>query len=163
MVPMESKQIHILVTRNSNDDKQNLPLVVTYSTFGKPAVCTLKNNSDNALKDTVMGRSFRIIPVYRKNPNLQQLLVRAKLPPANQSLQKTNLLTVARNPTTGHVFKFPQHIPRTQSNCIYIIKCALCGKLYVGETRNALTARLTQHKYVILTRTGTSSHLVGHF
>lgn len=95
--------------------------------------------------------------------HLLQLLVRAKLPPVKMTLQKAHTLRTVRNTSNTYAYTLPQHISWTQANCIYIIKCCQCSKLHVGETRNPLNARLTHHKYVIRTRTGSSSHLVAHF
>lgn len=63
------------------DIKQKIPLIITYSSYGKKAIRTLKNNFEQVLEGT---NSFRIIPAYRKNPNLKQLLVRAKVPPTTK-------------------------------------------------------------------------------
>ena len=150
-------------TQNTPDDRQGIPLVVQYSSFGRQAVRTLRSNFEKLLGDTALGRDCRVLPAYRKSPNLQQLLVRAKLQPATQPTKRIDRFKTVRNPNTGYAYALPQNLSKKQNNCIYIIKCKKCNKLYVGETRNALNARLNQHKYVIRTREGTTSHLAMHF
>lgn len=137
--------------------------MVTYSSFAQRAVRTLRATLTNTLSTTRLGRCFKLISAYRRNPNLLQLLVRAKLPPVKTTSRKAHTLKTVRNTSKTTAYTLPRHISRTQANCLYIIKCCQCGKLYVRETRNPLNDRLTQHKSVIQTRTGSSSHLVAHF
>lgn len=157
------KIVHSKWSQTPMDDRQLIPLVVTYSSFAQRAVRTLRATFNNSLKNTHLGRCFKLISAYRKSPNLLQLLVRAMLPPVKTSLRKARVLKTVRNTTKTAAYSLPHHIPRTVANCLYLIKCCQCGKLYVGETRNSLNDRLTQHKYVIRKRTGSSSHLVAHF
>ncbi len=35
------------------------------------------------------------------------------------------------------------------SNLVYLIECKICGKLYVGQTKNKLVDRVRQHVYHI--------------
>lgn len=144
--------------------EQELPLVVTYSTFGTRATHTLRTNFKRVLKGTRLGRSFRVIPAYKGNPTLKQLLVRAKLPDMNRRgpLRSRRLVSI-RDPITSHGFRIPKHIPLTQSNCVYVIKCTKCRKIYVGETGNGVNIRLAQHKYTIRKNQDRSSHLIAHF
>ena len=39
------------------------------------------------------------------------------------------------------------HLDCSTKNVIYGIECTLCGLLYVGETRQALRSRMSQHRY----------------
>ncbi|TWW64203.1 hypothetical protein D4764_03G0012110 [Takifugu flavidus] len=55
-------------------DKEELPLVVTYSTFGTRATRTLRENFKRILKNTTLDNFSRVIPAYRGNPNLKKLL-----------------------------------------------------------------------------------------
>lgn len=137
--------------------------MITYSSLGRRSVRALRSNFETTLANTALGRTFRIIPAYRKNANLKQLLVRAKLRPPMQPRNGVQHFTTVRNPRTGHGFPIPHHLPRTQANCVYVVKCRRCGKPYVGEAGNALNTRLTQHRYIIRKSSGTSSHLAGHF
>ena len=157
------KSVHAPSTQPTGEDKQLIPLVVTYSSFTTRAVHKLRSAFTNTLSTTRLGRCFKLISAYRRNPNLLQLLVRAKLPPVETTLRKAHTMKTVSNTSKTAAFPLPQNIPRTQSNCLYVIKCCHCGKIYVGETRNSLNDRSTQHKYVIRTRTGSSSHLVAHF
>lgn len=143
--------------KKDNGRKQKVPLIVTYSTFGKRAIRTLKNNFGT----TTMAEQLEIIPAYRRNPNLKQLLVRAKLPPTRNT-KRTPWRTIW-NKRTGFAQELPKHIPKTQTNCVYAIKCTKCQKLYIGETNDSLKDRLTQHRKMIRTNTTTNSPLVEHF
>lgn len=143
--------------------KQKIPLVISYSTYGKRATRMLKNNFEKTMSNTIVARDFRIMPAFRRNPNLKQLLVKAKLPQTGMMKSKTNTWKNIHNKTTGYAYQLPEHIPKTQTNCVYVIQCTKCHKLYIGETGNALNSRLTQHKYRIRTQTKTPTPLVDHF
>lgn len=153
-------------THNSivtEDHKQKIPLVLTFSAYGQKASRTLKNNFETVLKDSTLSSNFRMITAFRKNPNLKQLLVRAKLSTKTKKRsQPCGWLTVF-NKRTGFAHKLPRHIPVTQKNCVYVIKCTKCHKLYIGETGNALNDRLNQHRYVIRTSVTPTSSLIAHF
>lgn len=150
--------------KETKPKKQEIPLVTTYSTFGKRATHTLQNNFKRILKDTTLDRSFKIIPAYRRNHTLKQLLVRAKLPKrTKKKTPNTRKYTSTKDPITKHGFKLPTHIPPTQDNCIYIIKCTKCGKTYVGEKGNGVNTRLNQHRYTIRKNQGQTSQLIKHF
>lgn len=151
------------VSNGAKDHRQKIPLVLTYSTGGKRASRMLNNNFENILMNSPLSQTFRMLPAFRKNPNLQQLLVRAKLPTTAKTSPRINAWQTVRNRSTGFVHELPKHIPRTQNNCVYALKCTKCRKLYIGETRNQLNDRLTQHKYVIRTSDSPTSSLVAHF
>ena len=61
------------------------------------------------------------------------------------------------------IFKIHNQGNISSKNCVYIIICKQCGLQYVGETGNALCTRFTQHRYNILRRKDTHTHLVKHF
>lgn len=149
---------------NTNTDpRQKIPLIVTYSTHGKRLTRTLRRNFEDITRNTTLAENFRTIPAYRRNPNLKQILVRAKISTAEKTKPRTNNWRVIRNNSNGYTHRLPRNIPRTQTNCIYAIKCTKCGKLYIGETGNALNTRMTQHRYVIRTHTTSPSILAKHF
>lgn len=55
---------------------------MTYSTYGKQAIRTIKRNFTNTLKTTPTTKYFRILTAFKKKKtNLQQLLIRAKISP----------------------------------------------------------------------------------
>lgn len=122
----------------------------------------LKQNFDQTCQNTTWAQNFRIVSAYRKKPNLQDILVRAKLPPPNNPIRRPTD-HFARNLTTGERFKLPWNIPLSTSNCVYIIQCKKCPKQYVGETRNSLRTRLSQHIYNIKQNHKSTTHLVQHF
>ena len=157
------KALHSSRSPPGEEEKIRLPLVVTYSSFAQKQVRALKASFAATLPGTRLARCFRLIAAYRRNPNLLKLLVRAKLPPVPTTLRQPHTLQSVRNSSTNYAYPLPRNIPRTQTNCVYVIQCGKCRKLYVGETRNALNTRRTQHEYVIRKGTKSSSHLVTHF
>lgn len=52
--------------------------------------------------------------------------------------------------------------PHTR-NCVYLITCGVCGVHYIGETKNTLLLRFTQHHYKILKRKKKTHNPLGHF
>ena len=61
------------------------------------------------------------------------------------------------------VFQIKQKFDPMTVNCIYVLFCATCGIQYVGETKNSISARVGQHKYTVVRRTGPVTPLIQHF
>lgn len=62
-------------------EKQKLILMVSnYSSYAVKAHQVLKQNFHRTLQGSVMQENCKIISAYKKNPNLQHLLVKAKPP-----------------------------------------------------------------------------------
>lgn len=100
--------------------------------------------------------NYKIISAHRKNQNLKDILVRAKLPAIELGLKTTvryncdsffQYLTFVRNPVSRFLFRINQKIDPTDQNCVYLLTCDRCGKFYVGETRNSILTRLWQHRH----------------
>ena len=106
---------------------------------------------------------------YRRNKNLKDLLVHAKIQPTPPSegvkqSRRTERLCKARNcrycprldhtgtiqnTTSGTNYKTRTNITCNSNNLIYCIKCKNCSKLYVGQTKNSIKERFKCHFYSI--------------
>ena len=95
---------------------------------------------------------------YKRDQNLRDILVRAKLKthtqspppgttPCNQPKCKTcpficNATSVTAPKSSMTIFK---HFNCQTHNIIYLISCSRCNKLYVGETGRTLSTRFREH------------------
>lgn len=145
-----------------------LPLITTFSTNSKWVNKDLKENFN-----TVLGilPHFRVISAYRKNRNLSDWLVRAKLP-STEKLARTSpkklesqflRLKYIRNAKSGKIVQIKQGFSVNSRNCVYVLLCAKCGKIYIGETKNDLSTRMYQHRYNIRWKKEVDTLLVSHF
>jgi hypothetical protein len=106
---------------------------------------------------------------YRRNKNLKDILVHAKIPQAPtpepvltvrnaaRTCKSKNCRYCPRLDKSGHVhsalsnhrFETRTNITCNSNNLIYCIKCKKCGVLYVGQTKNSIKERFKQHFYSI--------------
>lgn len=91
----------------------------------------------------------RVLSAYCRNRNLRDYLVRAKLQDPHSKPPKPLPRRIVRNHTTGRVFSLPIKLPLSTPNCVYVVKCLKCHKLYVGETLNSVSHRRSTHLYNI--------------
>ena len=108
---------------------------------------------------------------FRRPPSLRDLLVRAEVPPTNDSsippIQQGIFRCTSRcvtcqehilesdsfkSHTTGAHHKIRGHITCTTSNIIYLISCRICGIQYIGETKNSLKKRFYGHRSTVKTQ-----------
>lgn len=145
-----------------------LPLIVTYAPSTCKMVRVIKNNFQKFAQDTQLLQDHKVIAAFRRNKNLHDLLIKAKVPPLSeprrrdqgQFFQHRKWL---RSRFNGNVFlSLCKGTPRSK-NCVYLISCKKCGIQYVGETGNTLLTRFTQHRYNILHKKNTHTYLVKHF
>lgn len=138
------------------DNKEIIPFTATYSSMSLIINKILKCHFNQLIPDSGLLSNFKIISAHRKNKNLKDLLVRARLPllDANNKLVKTSkfdtdfcFLTFVRNPVSKLLLRIPQRIRPVDHNCVYLLRCDTCGKQYVGETRNSIRTRLWQHRH----------------
>lgn len=144
-----------------------LPIIVTYSQANVNFVRMLKENFVRS-GGNVFLKEYRLIAAFRRNRNLQDILVRSKLRPLNQP--KTRIMDefyrnyrTVQNQTTKEVFVTQSHTNVHTRNCIYLIRCKKCYLQYVGETGNTLLTRFTQHRYNIKNQKNLNNPLVKHF
>lgn len=145
-----------------------LPVVVTYTPATCKLVWVIRNHFQNLLQKNQLLTDHKIIAAFRRNRNLGDVLVKAKVPPLSQPKSRDH----------GQFFQHQKWIksfsnkevflsqckgtPRSK-NCVYLITCKKCGLQYVGETGNTLLTRFTQHRYNISKRKNTHTYLVRHF
>ncbi|XP_036071479.1 uncharacterized protein LOC118599729 [Oryzias melastigma] len=144
-----------------------IPFVTTYSESTVKLVQKIKRNFKTTV-DTHLGQDLRLIAAFRKNKNLKDHLVRAKLP-TNVNLAPKNKTTYFKqlnwiqNDKTKQVFNLPSRASVHSSNCVYVITCKKCSIKYVGETGRTLHQRFYGHKQNIVGKQRTHQVLVQHF
>lgn len=145
-----------------------IPFVTTFSLPSTKFIKTLRYNFHHFLGHHPTFQDHRIIAALRKNKNLQDYLVQAKVKPLltrkpRGQGQFYRHQVWLRSKTNNKVFKGePRGDPKAK-NCVYLISCMTCGVQYVGETRNTLLQRFTQHRHNILRQKETHIPLVRHF
>jgi len=140
-----------------------IPFITTYSSHSTVMGRKIKHNFQETMGDQFVNQQTKVISAFRRNPNLKDLLVRAKLPLLGTSIQTHQGLKTATNPRSKKTHTLQEGVTLNHTNCVYLIKCKRCGILYVGETKNALKTRLSHHKYNIRQKLKISTHLVQHF
>ena len=145
-----------------------LPLITTHSPSSVKLVRVIKNNFNDFTRRTGLLQDHRIIAAFRKNKNLRDCLVRAKIRPLSDPKPKGHgelfqHRTWLRNTYNNNVFKTQCHGGPSSKNCVYLITCKQCGLQYVGETKNTILTRFTQHRHNILKQKNTHTPLVQHF
>ncbi|CAB1321434.1 unnamed protein product, partial [Coregonus sp. 'balchen'] len=116
---------------------------------------------------TKLRRIIQTLYDKRRNPNLKDLLVHATFsnrpsPPVPMESHYYRQLTNIHNPHAHTFSPIKQLMNINSTNIVYAITCALCQKIYVGETGSTILTRLKQHLYTI-TNNKLSTHLVIHF
>lgn len=145
-----------------------IPLITTYSLFNVQIHKKLKENFDSLMVNTGVLPNRTVISAYRRNKNLKDYLVRARLT-SQQFLKPTVLfgtfcsLTFVKNRVKKTIFPVRQRFTPQSTNCVYLIFCVKCGIQYVGETKNSISLRMTQHRYNITNRRERQTPLVEHF
>lgn len=149
-------------------DGNPIPLITTFSSKSLMLNQKIKNNFDRLINSSGVIPSSKVISAYRRNKNLKDFLVRAKLP----SLQRQKPLSLdvnfcklqfIRSSKDKTIFKIPQGFSPRSTNSVYVLFCAKCGIKYVGETKNSLTTRMYQHRYNIKNKREVETPLVKHF
>lgn len=141
-----------------------IPLITTFDSVSKVFNDKWKTNFYHA----AILPKVRIISAYRRNPNLQDLLVYAKLPSLQTKkpqkyLEQFVKLKFIKNSKEKNLVRITQSFSTRSSNCVYVIFCVKCHLKYVGETRNTLFVRLTHHRHNIKNKKETDTLLVQHF
>lgn len=152
--------------RKQTDDKEIIPFISSYSSVSVALNGIIKNNFAKFMENSSILKNHRVIGAYRKNKNLKDFLVRARLRPIqNLDSKLTNFCTLkyVKNRADQRIFRISQEFTPNTKNCVYIIFCSTCGKQYVGETVNPIRTRMWQHKYNIRNKKEVDTPLVGHF
>ena len=154
--------------RRERDHEELIPLITTFSSASVVINSKLKDNFHRIIGDTGILQNNKIIMAYRRNKNLQDFLVRAKLPPLQSrkpALLDTQLIKLRfiRNNRDRTIIKISQGFNSRSTNCVYVLICSKCGLMYVGETRNSLSVRMYQHRYNIRNQRDVETPVVRHF
>lgn len=158
--------------RKPNPTTTQIPLIVTYSPPAHRLTHNCKVNFENMKEEDKILVNHTVMPAYRKNKNLQEYLVKAKIKhksrtstPNNrgQYFKQTQWL---QNNHTKQVFRSNSTGKLSTSNCVYLMTCLTCNLQYVGETGNVLSTRFAAHKYNCTTlqssRIPVTKHLILH-
>lgn len=154
--------------RKEKDHGNLIPLITTFSSMGRILNAKFKLNFQQTLKHRGIMPNSLVISAYRRNKNLRDILVQAKLPPLvkqKPSRIETHFINLKfiKNDKEKTWIKIQQGFSFKSKNCVYVIVCAKCGKKYVGETKNALSTRIVQHRYNIKNRKEVDTPFVKHF
>ncbi|XP_049423574.1 uncharacterized protein LOC125883384 [Epinephelus fuscoguttatus] len=181
---------HVLATclkRNASPtpdqgSEQGVICAIQYSPVAKDITKTIKQHwhiidSDPTLKD-IFIKPPRV--VYKRPPNLRNMLVRADLPPPPppshflgsiasgnypcgrcQQCHFTQKTVSFNHPHTGKKYNVKGIITCSTTNVIYMLKCP-CGLAYIGKTTRALKTRIAEHRSTIRNEV-TSSPVAVHF
>lgn len=154
---------------NKRKEEGNLiPLITTFSSVAKDLNFKWKTNFYNILGKEGLLPDMKVISAYRRNLNLKDILVQARLPsltkikPQMLEMQFVRLNFV-RNTMDKTIIPIEQRFNSRSKNCVYVIFCNKCGLKYVGETKNTLSTRMTQHRYNIKNNKEVETPLVKHF
>lgn len=154
--------------RNEKEDGNFIPFITVFSSIGQFLNGKIKNNFDNFIKNTQVLPDCRVISAYKRNKNLKDFLVQARLPNLNRerSLKlepQFSRLRFIKSDKDKTIFKIFQGFTTRSKNCVYLIYCSKCSIKYVGETRNNLSTRMMQHRYNIKNKKEVDTPLVKHF
>lgn len=155
--------------RKPASEKDFIPLITTFSSASRLLNNKFKGNFREIIENSGLLDNHQVISAYRRNKNLKDYLVRAKLPPI-QPKRSTNILSdtlvkleYVQNRINKTIYKVTQIFTPQTCNCVYIIFCSQCGTQYIGETKNSISTRMTQHRYNIRHKKETHTLLVKHF
>lgn len=147
---------------------RRIPLITTFSSVGKILNWKCKNNFEDILSHEGLVPHEGVISAYRRNNNLGDWLVRAKLPSLDwkkpHSREKYfSRLKFIRSNKEDTLYRIHQGFDLQSKNVIYVIFCSKCKRKYVGETKNELAVRLRQHMYNIRNEKDVETPFVKHF
>lgn len=154
--------------RKERDGGNSIPLVTTFSSVGRLLNNKFRSNFEETLGHSKVFPSLSVISAYRRNRNLRDILVQAKLPSLVREKQlkldsQFSRLKFIKNNRNGTLHRISQGFSSRSRNCVYVIFCAICHVQYVGETKNSLSTRMAQHRYNIRNKKETDTLLVKHF
>ncbi len=147
------------------EGQEDLYLISTFNPGNTPFRTIIQNNWPILSRSSATKElsEKRIIFGYRKEKNLKDMLVRAKLPlsqPTNSPETKNkNLCKTAKcnhcpllnkdgeihSSYTNVRYSCKKNISCKSSNLIYCIQCRTCKKQYVGQTSTTIMKRLQGH------------------
>ena len=116
-------------------------------------------------QDKYLEEVFQEPPLtaYRRQRNLRDILIKAKVPPAPSLRPKRDLFGMSKcgkictacpyvkegktvKVNNQEIWIIQRKINCKMFNCIYMLECNKCGKRYVDETGRMLKARFSDHR-----------------
>lgn len=160
--------LHTFLESTEKDTAELIPFVSTFSKISVRLNRITKSNFQRFTSNTHILKKSKVISAFRRNKNLQDLLVHSKLPalhntPKSAVCPEFKAQKWVSNRRTKQIFHISPNIQPHTTNCVYLIFCSRCGIQYVGETKNSILTRLHQHRYNIRNNKETDTHLVQHF
>ena len=144
-----------------------IPFISTFSHKTTAIHHILKQNFNNFQTRHPALQNHQLISAYRKNQSLHSILIRSLFtdnkPHTLDTFHKYyRHRKFIQNPHTHLEAPITGSFSLSTSNAIYIITCTHCHKHYIGETKNTIRIRLSQHlRNIGIGRLGTP--LVQHF
>lgn len=153
--------------RQQKDGGDLIPLITTFDSVSKALDGMWKNNFRN-VKGPECFPNCRVLSAFRRNANLKDLLVFAKLPSLQvqkppRSMAQFSRLKFIENSKEKTVLRVSQSFSMRSCNCVYVLFCVKCNLKYVGESKNSLATRLTQHRYNVRNKKELQTLVVQHF
>lgn len=142
--------------------KRILPFIVEFSKTNKNLAASLRGNFYKFLRGKALGEQCRVVAAYKRGRNLWDTLVHSKMIPINKLAPSKTHDTLVRG-ANRTVHRIPRSITLNQKNWIYLIRCAWCGKRYVGQTKNSMLMRMWGHRYAVRKGIQGGGHFVPHF
>ncbi|XP_019616014.1 PREDICTED: uncharacterized protein LOC109463602 [Branchiostoma belcheri] len=173
----------LLGPKKTQPTPQDRPVLVTTYNPHLPPINNILRKYWNILQLSPRTRDiFKDPPLiaYRRNKNLRDSLVRARIPKENKNFITKNIpsgsypcgrkcltCTYVRKSKDFHShrtsrrYNIRAHITCRTKNIIYMIQCKKCGMQYVGETGQTLANRLNGHRSSI--KTDKDTPISAHF
>ena len=166
----EMTQDECLTKRQAKPTDTRSCCFLQYSPMGKEFENIIKKHWHIVNTDPQLENVFKDPPkvVYKRPPNLRNMLVKSDLPPVRKGTfldvtdgnykcgactqcTFTTKCTTYNHPHTGKSIKIKGFITCNQKNVVYLILCP-CGLAYVGKTTRALKTRIAEHRSNIRTK-----------
>lgn len=167
--PMLRQSFNSFLEKAQHEQTTKIPLITTYSHSTKGFNPKVKENFEEHILSHGLLPRHAVINAFRKNDNLSQILVRASLPQPKKPLKPSPCsramthLKLVKSKQTGRIYPILHTFNHDTKNCVYLVFCKQCGQQYVGETKNKLRTRFTQHRYNLYNRKKLDTPLVRHF
>ena len=142
---------------SQKEKNDRIPFTLTFHPPNNPVKAIILNNFQILLNDSETGAIFSQPPLisFKRDKNVGNFLVRS----AFKTIEKPGTFKCARSRCKTCPFvqnadkisgpkrsvKITDRFTCTSANVIYCITCALCKKLYIGETGRRLGDRFREH------------------
>ena len=108
----------------------------------------LFDSNEHGRKRSLLS-SHRVLSAYKRNPNLRDALVSSKLKglPTRRTrnveapFKRLHSITAYRR-----AYRTASRASPQSSNCVYLLRCRVCGHRYVGETGRRVIIRWREHR-----------------